>query len=147
PLKYGVRHAAIVETRKTSKARIEHEREREKEHELSQLEIKDLHASIEGKEILKGVDFQVKQGEIHAIIGPNGSGKSTLASTIMGHPKYKVTKGDISFEGQTLLNLAPDARARKGVSTAIQYPYEVPGGSISTFLRTAYNSVRQGGKR
>ncbi|TMI51557.1 ATP-binding cassette domain-containing protein, partial [Candidatus Bathyarchaeota archaeon] len=93
---------------------------------MSQLEIKDLHASIEGKEILKGVDFQVKQGEIHAIMGPNGSGKSTLASTIMGHPKYKVTKGDISFDGQTLLNLAPDARARKGVFLAFQYPYEVP---------------------
>ena len=114
---------------------------------MSQLEIKDLHASIEGKEILKGVDFQVKQGEIHAVMGPNGSGKSTLASTIMGHPKYKVTKGDISFDGQTLLNLAPDARARKGVFLAFQYPYEVPGVSLSTFLRTAYNSVRQGGKR
>src|SRR5438094_3318319 len=85
-LKYDVRHAALVENRKkTNKARIEHEREIEREQELSQLEIKDLHASIEGKEILKGVDFQVKQGEIHAIMGPNGSGKSTLASTIMGH--------------------------------------------------------------
>src|SRR6266545_1402020 len=114
---------------------------------MSQLDIKDLHATIEGKEILKGVDFHVKQGEIHAIMGPNGSGKSTLASTIMGHPKYKVTKGDISFDGQTLLNLAPDARARKGVFLAFQYPYEVPGVSLSTFLRTAYNSVRQGGKR
>src|SRR6058998_3368822 len=80
-------------------------------------------------------------------MGPNGSGKSTLASTIMGHPKYKVTQGDISFDGQTLLNLAPDARARKGVFLAFQYPYEVPGVSLSTFLRTAYNSVRQGGKR
>ena len=129
-LKYDIRHATFVE-----------------DHEMSQLEIKDLHASIEGKEILKGVDFQVKQGEIHAIMGPNGSGKSTLASTIMGHPKYKVTKGDISFDGQTLLNLAPDARARKGVFLAFQYPYEVPGVSLSTFLRTAYNSVRQGGKR
>ncbi len=110
---------------------------------MSQLDIKDLHASIEGKEILKGVDFQVKQGEIHAVMGPNGSGKSTLASTIMGHPKYKVTKGDISFDGQTLLNLAPDARARKGVFLAFQYPYEVPGVSLSTFLRTAYNEFRK----
>src|SRR6266511_650284 len=80
-------------------------------------------------------------------MGPNGSGKSTLASTIMGHPKYKVTKGDISFDGQTLLNLAPDARARKGLFLAFQYPYEVPGVSLSTFLRTAYNAVRQGGKK
>src|SRR3989442_14379737 len=80
-------------------------------------------------------------------MGPNGSGKSTLASTIMGHPKYKVTKGDISFDGQTLLNLAPDARARKGVFLAFQYPYEVPGASLATFLRPASNSVRQGGKR
>ncbi len=78
--------------------REQNEGESRKDTELSQLEIKDLHASIEGKEILKGVDFQVKQGEIHAIMGPNGSGKSTLASTIMGHPKYKVTKGDISFD-------------------------------------------------
>src|SRR5947199_10494953 len=113
-LKYDIRQAVLVENRKrTNKARIQHERESEKEQGLSQLEIKDLHACIEGKEILKGVDFQVKQGEIHAIMGPNGSGKSTLASTIMGHPKYKVTKGDISFDGQTLLNLAPDAQARK----------------------------------
>src|SRR2546426_1261777 len=130
--------------KKTERERKEKPREKT---ELSQLDIKDLHASIEGKEILKGVDFQVKQGEIHAIMGPNGSGKSTLASTIMGHPKYKVTKGDISFDGQTLLNLAPDARARKAVFLAFQYPYEVPGVSLSTFLRTAYNSVRQGGKR
>jgi len=93
------------------------------------------------------VAFDVHKGEFFGIVGRNGSGKSTLASTIMGHPKYKVTKGDISFDGQTLLNLAPDARARKGVFLAFQYPYEVPGVSLSTFLRTAYNSVRQGGKR
>ncbi|TMI35674.1 ATP-binding cassette domain-containing protein, partial [Candidatus Bathyarchaeota archaeon] len=79
---------------------------------MSQLDIKDLHATIEGKEILKGVDFHVKQGEIHAIMGPNGSGKSTLASTVMGHPKFIVTKGDILFDNESIVKLAPDVRAR-----------------------------------
>src|SRR6266516_2310595 len=116
-------------------------------HNVSQLDIKDLHATIDGKEILKGVDFQVKQGEIHAVMGPNGSGKSTLASTVMGHPKYIVTKGDILFDNESLLKLAPDVRARKGLFLAFQYPYEVPGVSLATFLRTAYNAVRQGGKK
>jgi Fe-S cluster assembly ATP-binding protein len=114
---------------------------------MSQLQIQNLHATIEGKEILKGIDFQVKQGEIHAVMGPNGSGKSTLASTIMGHPKFKVTSGDIKFDNDSILTLAPDARARKGVFLAFQYPYEVPGVPLSTFLRTAYNAVRQGGKK
>src|SRR5207245_4212317 len=95
-------------------------------HNVSQLDIKDLHATIDGKEILKGVDFQVKQGEIHAVMGPNGSGKSTLASTVMGHPKYIVTKGDILFDNESILKLAPDVRARKGLFLAFQYPYEVP---------------------
>jgi Fe-S cluster assembly ATP-binding protein len=89
----------------------------------------------------------VKQGEIHAVMGPNGSGKSTLASTVMGHPKFKVTKGDILFDNESILPLAPDARARKGLFLAFQYPYEVPGVALSTFLRTAYNAVRQGGKK
>ncbi len=114
---------------------------------MSQLDIKDLHASIEGKEILKGVDFSVRQGQIHAVMGPNGSGKSTLASTIMGHPKYKVSRGDILFDSESVLPLSPDARARKGLFLAFQYPFEVPGVSLATFLRTAYNAVRQGGRR
>src|SRR6266496_3803636 len=105
---------------------------------MSQLDIKDLHATIEGKEILKGVDF-------HVIKGPNGSGKSTLASTVMGHPKFIVTKGDILFDNESIIKLAPDVRARKGLFLAFQYPFEVPGVSLSTFLRTAYNAVRQGG--
>ncbi len=111
------------------------------------MDIKDLHASIEGKEILKGVDFSVRQGQIHAVMGPNGSGKSTLASTIMGHPKYKVSRGDILFDSESVLTLSPDARARRGLFLAFQYPFEVPGVSLATFLRTAYNAVRQGGRR
>jgi len=114
---------------------------------MSHLDIKDLHVTIEDKEILKGVDVSVNQGQIHAVMGPNGSGKSTLASTIMGHPKFKVTKGDIQFDSESILPLAPDARARKGLFLAFQYPYEVPGVSLATFLRTAYNAVRQGGRK
>lgn len=103
------------------------------------LEIKDLHAGIDGKEILKGLNLQVKKGEVHAIMGPNGSGKSTLAKVLAGHPTYEVISGEVLFEGKNLLELEPDERAREGVFMAFQYPVEVPGVSNSQFLRLAYN--------
>ncbi|MDA4127955.1 MAG: Fe-S cluster assembly ATPase SufC [Thaumarchaeota archaeon] len=104
------------------------------------LEIKDLHVSIDGKEILKGVDLTVNQGEIHALMGPNGSGKSTLAYTLLGHPKYQVTKGDILLDGESILKVAPDKRARKGLFLAFQYPVAVQGVTMFSFLRAAYNA-------
>jgi Fe-S cluster assembly ATP-binding protein len=103
------------------------------------LEIKDLHAGIEGKEILKGLNLSVKKGEIHAIMGPNGSGKSTLAKVLTGHPGYEVISGEVLYEGKNLLELDPDERARAGVFLAFQYPVEIPGVSNSQFLRLAYN--------
>ena len=103
------------------------------------LEIKDLHAAIDGKEILKGLNLQINKGEVHAIMGPNGSGKSTLAKILAGHPSYEVTKGEVLYEGKDLLELEPDERAREGVFLAFQYPVEVPGVSNSQFLRLAYN--------
>jgi Fe-S cluster assembly ATP-binding protein len=103
------------------------------------LEVKDLHAGIEGKEILKGLNLQVNKGEVHAIMGPNGSGKSTLSKVLAGHPSYEVISGEVLFEGKNLLDLEPDERAREGVFMAFQYPVEVPGVSNSQFLRLAYN--------
>jgi len=103
------------------------------------LEIKDLHAGIEGREILKGLTMNVNKGEVHAIMGPNGSGKSTLAKVLAGHPSYEVISGEVIYEGKNLLELDPDERARKGVFLAFQYPVEVPGVSNSQFLRLAYN--------
>ncbi len=103
------------------------------------LEVKDLYVSIDGKVILKGLNLQIKKGEVHAIMGPNGSGKSTLAKVLAGHPSYEVTKGEILYEGKDLLVLEPDERAREGVFMAFQYPVEVPGVSNSQFLRLAYN--------
>lgn len=106
------------------------------------LEIKDLHVSIEGKQILKGVDLKVSQGEIHAIMGPNGSGKSTLANTLMGHPKYKVESGDILVNGESIVGLSPDVRAKKGLFLAFQYPLEISGVPLAQFLRSAYRAVK-----
>lgn len=112
---------------------------------MSTLEIKNLHVSVSTedgtKEILKGVDLVIKSGETHAIMGPNGSGKSTLAYTIAGHPKYEVTEGEIIFDGQDVLEMSPDERARAGVFLAMQYPVEIPGISVSNFLRTAKTAI------
>jgi Fe-S cluster assembly ATP-binding protein len=106
------------------------------------IEIENLRVQVEGKEILRGVDLTVNKGEVHALMGPNGSGKSTLAYTLMGHPKYRVTEGNIRFNGEDLLDMGPDERARKGMFLAFQYPMAVPGVSIVNFLRTALKSVR-----
>ena len=107
------------------------------------LEIRDLYASIDGKEILKGINLTIKKGEIHAIMGPNGSWKSTLAKVLAGHPSYEVTKGQVLYEGKNLFEMATDERAREGVFMAFQYPIEVPGVSNAQFLRLAYNEKRK----
>jgi Fe-S cluster assembly ATP-binding protein len=103
------------------------------------LEVKDLHAGIDGKEILKGLNLEVNAGEVHAIMGPNGSGKSTLSKVLAGHPSYEVLSGTVTYSGRDLLEMEPDERARDGVFMAFQYPVEVPGVSNSQFLRLAYN--------
>ncbi len=107
------------------------------------IEIKDLHASIEGKEILKGLDLKVQPGEIHAIMGPNGAGKSTLAKVLAGHPAYDVTHGEVWFKGQNLLEKEPDERSHLGLFMSFQYPVEIPGVSNLQFLRTALNSHKK----
>jgi Fe-S cluster assembly ATP-binding protein len=107
------------------------------------LKIENLHIEIDGQEIVKGLDLEVGEGEIHAIMGPNGSGKSTLANVLMGHPRYEVTGGSIEFRGQDVFELEPDERAKLGMFLAFQYPSEVPGVSVANFLRTAVNSVRE----
>jgi len=106
------------------------------------LEIKNLHASIEDNEILRGVDLSVKPGEVHAIMGPNGSGKSTLANVLAGREEYEVTEGSVTYLGQDLLEMDPEVRARNGVFLAFQYPVELPGVSTMQFLRTAVNAMR-----
>jgi Fe-S cluster assembly ATP-binding protein len=106
------------------------------------LEVRGLHATVNGIEILKGVDLTVKSGEVHAIMGPNGSGKSTFAKVLAGHPAYVVTEGDVRYEGHPLLDKSPEERARAGVFLAFQYPVEIPGVANSQFLRLAYNSVQ-----
>ncbi len=106
------------------------------------LEVRGLKAEIEGKEILKGIDLVVRQGESHAIMGPNGSGKSTLSNVVMGRPGYVVTAGEVLFKGENILKLPADERAKRGLFLAMQYPVEVPGVSVVNFLRTAYNAVK-----
>ena len=107
------------------------------------LKIENLHAEIDGQEILRGLDLEINQGEIHAIMGPNGSGKSTLSNVLMGHPRYEVTDGSVTFFEQDIFELEADERAKLGMFLAFQYPSEVPGVSVANFLRTAVNSVRE----
>ncbi len=106
------------------------------------LEIKDLHAEINGKEILKGINLTIGTGETHAIMGPNGSGKSTLSQVLVGNPKYKVTKGEVIFNGKNLLEMAPEDRSHEGLFMSFQYPVEIPGVSMTNFMRAAVNAKR-----
>jgi Fe-S cluster assembly ATP-binding protein len=112
-------------------------------NESAVLEIHNLHVSVDGKEILRGVDLTVRQGEVHALMGRNGSGKSTLAYALMGHPRYEVTEGEIIFEGKNVLDMEPDERSRAGLFLAFQYPVAVPGVTVANFLRTSLNARRK----
>lgn len=110
---------------------------------MSELMIKNLHASIDGKQILKGVNLKIGAGQVHAIMGPNGTGKSTLAYTLMGHPAYEVTEGEVLFNGKNILEMGPDERSRMGLFLAFQYPVVIPGVTVANFLRTAINARRK----
>jgi Fe-S cluster assembly ATP-binding protein len=110
---------------------------------MSEISIRNLHVSVNGKEILKGVNLDVQQGEVHALMGPNGTGKSTLAYTLMGHPGYQVTQGEAFFKGQNVLELEPDKRSHMGLFLAFQYPIAIPGVSMANFLRSAINAKRK----
>lgn len=107
------------------------------------LQIRDLHASIDGKPILKGITLTVNAGEVHAVMGPNGSGKSTLAQVLAGHPAYEITGGEVIYQGENLLEMDAEVRAQHGVFLAFQYPVEIPGVSNAYFLRAAYNEIRK----
>ena len=110
---------------------------------MSELVIRNLHVNIESREILKGLDLVIRQGEVHALMGPNGTGKSTLAYALMGHPSYEITQGEVIFKGQNVLELEPDERSRLGIFLAFQYPVAIPGVSVANFLRTAINARRK----
>ena len=110
---------------------------------MTELSIKNLHVSIEGKEILKGLNLTVRKGEVHAIMGPNGTGKSTLAYTLMGHPAYEITQGEVFLNDENILDKTPDQRSRMGLFLAFQYPVAVPGVTVANFLRTALNARRK----
>jgi Fe-S cluster assembly ATP-binding protein len=110
---------------------------------MSELDIRNLHVSVEGREILKGVNLLIRKGEVHALMGPNGTGKSTLAYTLMGHPNYEVTEGEVWFKGQNILELEADERAHLGLFLAFQYPVAIPGVSVANFLRSAINAKRR----
>ena len=110
------------------------------------LEIKDLHASINGKEILKGINLTIRDGEVHALMGQNGAGKSTLSNVLVGHPAYEVTRGSITFNGKDLLAMSPEDRAHEGIFLSFQAPVEIPGVSMVNFMRAAVNEQRKIGR-
>jgi Fe-S cluster assembly ATP-binding protein len=139
-LTYAINYATICPVKKTAEKAIKTELE---PFYMSELVIKNLHVNVEDTEILTGVDLTIKAGEVHAVMGPNGTGKSTLAYALMGHPKYSVTKGEATLDGQDLLDLDPSERSNLGLFLAFQYPVAVPGVSVANFLRTAINAHRK----